>query len=184
MKKLVGVAARVSIVAWLASAAALLMAARPGNEFQLQTQLFGQPVRWTMPDGGRSGVFTAVSDGGLLNGTGCMPLYGAKTPTNLPLLPDGGLVPKDDGGAPDPVFNLISANVLLVVPLVGVNVCIRPSANSPTWDGGCNATPTSENYGVPLPVGTPQYIVPDSNATSLCAVSDAGTVALPVWTVQ
>ncbi len=133
----------------------VLMAARPGTEYQAVMQLNGQPTRWVMPDGGRSGVYAAAS-------TACMPLTGATNSVN---------------GA-------VSANVLVMVPLVPINLCIRPSIGSPRWDGGCNITPTDENYGVPLPVGVPQYITPDNAATHLCAVSDAGSVTMSVWWAQ
>lgn len=142
-------------------AAVVAWAGRPGNESQLVQQLNGQPSRWVMPDGGRSGVFT-VYDAGTLNNRGCMAL----TPATNSV-----------GGA-------VSPNVIVFVPLVPVNVCIRPSVFSPAWDGGCNTIPWDENYGVPLPVGVPQYMTPDNAATSLCAVTDGGFINLPVWTVQ
>lgn len=46
------------------AAVTMLTAARPGNEFNLVTQLNGQDVRWTMSDGGQSGM----------GGTSCMSL--------------------------------------------------------------------------------------------------------------
>lgn len=145
MKKLLAVAAL----------AVAFMAARPGNEFNLLTQLNGQPSRWVMPDGGRSGAFSATS-------SACMRL----TP------------------ATNSVGAAVSPNVVVFIPLTAVNVCIRPSVFSPAWDGGCNTIPGDENYGVPLAAGVPQYFVPDNAATTLCAVSDAGTVVIPAWTVQ
>lgn len=152
---------------WALLAVPVLLAARPGTEQQLIQQLNGQPVRWVMPDGGRSGVFTQF-DGGAQNSIGCMPLFGAKTIIN---------------GTLQPVF----PNVLVMVALTPSNVCMRPSTSSTVWDGGCNALPMDENYGVPMPVGVPQYETPDSlaaSAGSLCAVSDAGYVSLPVWWAQ
>lgn len=141
-----------------------LMGARPGTEYNLLIQLNGQPTRWVMPDGGRSGVFTAY-DGGAANATACMPLTGATT---------GGGVP-------------ITPNLVLFVPLGAVNFCERPSAISPFWDGGCNGNPLDENFGVPLAALVPQYTTPDSVASTqgkLCFYSDAGYLAVPAWTVQ
>lgn len=137
-----------------------LMAARPGNEFNLVTQLNGQPSRWVLQDGGRSGVFTVFDAGA--NSYGCMDLTGA---TNS-------------------VGAAVSPNVIVVVPLMPVNVCVRPSVFSPAWDGGCNTIPTDENYGVPMQAGVPQYMTPDLAARALCVVSDAGFIVVPVWTVQ
>lgn len=144
-----------------AVAVVALMAARPGSEQQLVQQLNGQPSRWVMPDAGRSGVFT-LYDAGTANNRGCMPLTGA---TN-------------SAGAS------VSPNVLVFVPLVPVNVCIRPSVFSPVWDGGCTTLPQDENYGLPLPVGVPQYLTPDTSARSLCFVTDGGYLSVPVWTAQ
>ena len=152
---------RALTLASLAGFAALVMAARPGNEQQLIQQLNGQPSRWTMPDGGRSGVFT-VFDGGALNNLACVNISGATNSAG----------------------QAVSANVILLVALGPANVCVRPSVFSPLWDGGCNTIPWDENYGVPVPAGVPQYITPDSAARSLCAVGDAGFLAVPLWTVQ
>ena len=174
---------RALAIAGVLGLAALVMAARPGNEFQLIQQLNGQPVRWLLPDAGRSGIFSQY-DAGTANNFGCVRITPAKTATQLPILPDGGLSPAEDGGPPSPVYQTINANVLMLLPLTPVNVCLRPSVLSGVWDGGCNTLPTDENYGVPLAVGVPQYITPDSAATTLCAVTDAGYLAMPVWTVQ
>ena len=71
---------RALAVSGLLGFAALVMAARPGTEFQLDTQLNGQNTRWTMADGGKSGIFTQVPDGGALNPScGCMLINNAKT---------------------------------------------------------------------------------------------------------
>lgn len=144
----------------LAAVAVFAMAARPGTEQQLIQQLNGQPTRWVLPDGGRSGVFTQF-DGGAANNKGCMALTGATTSSMS-----------------------IAPNVLVFVPLVPVNMCERPSSYSTKWDGGCNTLPTDENYGVPLPVNVPQYTSPDSQATALCFVTDAGYLAVPVFFAQ
>lgn len=145
----------------------LLMAARPGTEFDLVTQLNGQPTRWTMPDGGRSGMFSASN-------IACMPLTNATTIIN--------------GVAVRP----IKPNVLLIIPITAGNLCVRPNSTSTYWDGGCNAYyPGDENYGAPMAPGVPQYIVPDKmvtdttgSAAGLCFSGDAGTVVVPVWTNQ
>ena len=161
----------------------LLMAARPGTEFQLETQLSGQNVRWTMADGGKSGIFT-LFDAGMVNNFGCVLINNAKTPQRIPLLNDGGISPLVDGGAPPPVYTSIGANVIRLTSLLAVNYCVRPSAFSPVWDGGCNTTPTDENYGQPLAAGSTVTIVPESAATTLCAITDSGFIQLPACTVQ
>ena len=177
---------RALAVTGLLGLAVLVSAARPGTELQLDTQLSGQNTRWTLADGGKSGIFTQVPDGGALNPScGCVLINNAKTPTNLPILPDGGISPLPDGGAPAPVYNSISANVLYLQSLAGpINYCLRPSAMSPVWDGGCNVSVLDENYGTPWPNNTVLRLVPDSKATTLCACSDAGYLQLPAWTAQ
>ena len=137
--------------------AALLMAARPGTEQQLVQQLNGQPSRFVMVDGGRSGIFETSS-----TTARCMPLAGAKNQNNVAIVP----------------------NVLLLVPLTAGNLCVRPSVNDAPWDGGCNVIPHDENYGVPLAVGVPQYVTPDSRATHVCFAGDAGSISVPVWWAQ
>ncbi len=177
------VAALVFVVALGVSAVAI--AARPGNEFLLETQLHGQNTRWTMADGGKSGVFTEAPDGGALNPScSCILINNAKSPQNLPLLGDGGLAPAADGGAPTPVYTSFSANVLYLWSFTAAHVCIRPSAASPVWDGGCNVSVRDENFGDPLPANTGRYVVPDQRATTLCACSDAGYLQLPIWAAQ
>lgn len=158
------------VIAGLLGFAVLAMAARPGSEWQLVQQLNGQPTRWRMPDAGLSGMFAASAN------VACMPLTGGTT---------GG------GGRPT---KTVMPNVLVIVPLTPGNLCVRPSAASPFWDGGCHAYyPGDENQGVPLAPGVPQYITPDplvtnpaSNqaAAGLCFSGDAGSVVVPVWTVQ
>ena len=153
---------RALAIAGVLGLAALVMAARPGNEFQLIQQLNGQPARVFMPDGGVWGVFTEY-DAGTLNNRGCMPLTGI---TNN-------------------VGTAVQANVLVVVPLTPSNVCVVPSVVNPWWDGGaCATNPRDQNYGIPIPVGVPQYITPDSAARYLCVVTDAGFVQLPAWWAQ
>lgn len=153
---------RATIIAVLSAVmvAAVAYAARPGTEQQLVQQLNGQPVRVVMPDGGAWGIFTTF-DGGTANNFACAPLTGLK----------------NNVGAN------ISANVVLMVPLAQYNVCVAPSVNAPMWDGGCNTIQRDYNYGLPLPT-VPQYITPDSVATSICAVSDAGFISLPLWWAQ
>lgn len=146
--------------------AAVLMAARPGTEWQLVQQLNGQPVRWKVADAGMSGIFKTF-DGGSANQFGCMPLFNAKAIIN--------------GTLSD-----VTPNVLLIQPKQDVFVCIRPAANSTAWDGGCNATVTDENYGVFMAANVPQYVTPDSLATQkgyVCAVSDGG-LSIPIWWAQ
>lgn len=159
---------RALAVAAVVAAGLALSGARPGNEFALVQQLNGQPSRWVMPDGGRSGVYNASGS------TGCMPLTGAYvfgTPYRLP-----------DAGTSTSIP--VSPNVLLFVPKVPGLLCVRPSTFAPSWDGGCNHSPSDENYGVPLAANVPQYITPDSAARSLCFVTDAGAMSEAVWTVQ
>lgn len=152
---------RVLTVVALLGLGALVMGARPGTEQQLIQQLNGQQTRWIMVDGGPSGVFTQF-DGGVLNSYGCMFVNSGTTEGGVPIVP----------------------NVLVFVPLQPVNECMRPSVFAPLWDGGCNAAPRDMNYGVPLPVNVPQYLTPDSNTRSLCFVSDAGFLAVPVFFAQ
>lgn len=136
----------------------VVQAARPGTEQQLVQQLNGVPVRFVTADGGRSGVF---SSGAL----GCMPLA------------DAGAI---QGG----VLKQFSPNVLLFVPKIAGNFCLRPSAQSQRWDGGCNFLPSDENYGVPVAAGVPQYMTPDQYTSHFCFITDAGSMAEAVWTVQ
>lgn len=145
----------------LLSVGAALMAARPGSEFQLVTQLNGQPIRVRMADGGAWGVFT-VSDGGAANSFGCAPI------TNLVNVV---------GGA-------VSANVLVFVPLQAMNFCVMPSAQAPLWDGGCSVVPTDINYGWPVAAGVPQYVTPDSVAQQICFTTDAGSITQPIGWAQ
>ena len=146
--------------------AVLVMAARPGNEQALVQQLNGQPARVRGADGGPWGVFT-MFDGGAANSIGCVPLTGTTTTTN-------------SGGT----SNTVSANVIMLTPMVPVNVCIAPSVGAAYWDGGCNFNPQDLNFGIPMAAGVPQYITPDYAARWLCAVSDAGYVSLPMWWAQ
>lgn len=139
----------------------VLMAARPGTELNIVTQLNGQPTRFLLADGGPSGIFTTF-DGGVLNSVGCMPLTGATTLGGTTVVP----------------------NVLMVVPATSMALCVRPSPSAPKWDGGCNLSPGDLNYGVPVQAGVPQYLTPSSTATQLCAASDAGQVQLPVWWME
>jgi hypothetical protein len=139
----------------------LLMAARPGTEQQLIQQLNGQPIRVIQADGGAWGIFTQF-DGGTANNRACAPLTGLR----------------NNVGA------TVSANVIMFVPLVPVNVCMAPSINSPLWDGGCNTLPQDMNYGWPLPVNVPQYMTPDGVATAICAVTDAGYLSVPLGWAQ
>jgi hypothetical protein len=141
--------------------AALVMAARPGTEQQLVQQLNGQPIRVRMSDGGAWGIFTTY-DAGTANNFACAPLTGL---TNN-------------------VGASVSANVLVFIPLAQLNVCVMPSVNGPMWDGGCNTIPSDINYGWPVAANVPQYITPDSVATRICAVSDAGFIQLPIGWAQ
>ncbi len=152
---------RLVIIAVLCAGAAV-MAARPGSEQELIQSLNGQQVRWKLPDGGAAGVFT-VSDGGALNNAGCMPVTGGTYPGGVPAVP----------------------KVLVFIPLQALNVCMQPNVFAPVqWDGGCNTTPTDINYGVPVPVGVPQYVTPDSTMRQLCFVGDGGSLAVPVFSTE
>jgi hypothetical protein len=139
-------------------AAVLLMAARPGTELQLFTQLNGQPVRWALPDAGASGLYNS-------SGQACAKLT---------------------GGSPLPV------QVVMVVPEVPINICVRPATSTFTsgswtntgWDGGCNSITKDFNFGVPLQPYVPWYVVVDPNATQICAVSDGGLVSAALWLMQ
>lgn len=151
---------RASLAAFAVLAVLALTGARPGTEQQLVQQLNGQPVRPVMPDGGAWGIFTTY-DAGPANNFGCAPLTGLRN---------------NAGGT-------ISPNLVLLSPQQGINICVAPSINAPMWDGGCNTLPRDYNYGVPLAT-VPQYITPDSAARSICAVTDAGFLSLPLWWAQ
>lgn len=153
--------------------AALVMAARPSPvSQQLDVQVAGQPVRWILPDAGRSGLFTEL-DGGILNNRACLPLLNGRVTVNPPILVDGGA-------------NRVAytPNVIRLAPLVPINLCVRPAAESPIWDGGCNTLFVDENYGVPYVAGSIINITPESSATHICAVTDAGYLAVGVWGLQ
>jgi hypothetical protein len=164
---------RALAVVSLLGLAALVMAARPGTEQQLFVQLNGQPVRWALPDGGRSGAFT-IYDAGTANGTACMALTRGTTTCTTYVLPDAG----SSNQCP------VTPNVLMMVPETPVNYTMRPAQASLYWDGGVNVIDTDENFGVPLQPYVPWFVVPDSAATSLCFASDAGYVRVPVWMMQ
>lgn len=137
------------------------MAARPGNEHQLIQQLNGQPVRPVMADAGAWGIF-ATYDAGTANSLGCAPLTGLTNNKGVAIVP----------------------NVIVFVPLAPLHICIAPSVNAPLWDGGCNFLTRDRNYGWPVATGVPQYVTPDTTATHICAVSDAGFVELPLGWAQ
>lgn len=128
----------------------LLVAARPGSEFGMMQMLNGQPVRWTLPDGGESGLYAA-------SGKACASLSGS------------------------------SAQVVMVVPELPLNLCIRPNGGETAawgtnnWDGGCNTITGDPSFGVPLQPWVPFYAVLDPAATAICASSDAGTVQAGIW---
>lgn len=146
-------------VSWLMVLAPLLLAARPGSEWNLVQQLNGQPVRLIMADGGLSGAFGGATT------QACMPLTGLKNASGTTQ----------------------NANVFMFMSIAGtVNFCIRPSIAFPTWDGGCNTGAAGQNdlnYGTPIAPNVPQYFTPDSRATHFCAVGDAG-IQVPVWWVE
>lgn len=64
------------------------------------------------------------------------------------------------------------------------NVCVRPSAIWPTWDGGCSLDETDLNFGDEVQARTDHYIVLEPTVTHICAVSDAGTVNVTAWRMQ
>jgi hypothetical protein len=156
---------RIAIVAVFAAVAAVTMAARPISELQLFTQLNGQPVRWRMPDGGQSGIFT-VYDAGAANAMACALLSDAVQWTGATLA---------DGGR---ATTALTPNVLMLMPEVPVNICVRPqvdaSGKALPWDGGCNGSTSDINAGVPWQPWVPFFTVPGERATHLCAFSDAG----------
>ena len=119
-------------------------AGRPASEFNLFTMLNGHRIRWTLPDGGASGLFAA-------SGTTCF------------------------------TFTPAQQQVLLFVPELPVNVCIRPDSTGVAWDGGCNLTTTDPNLGDPLLPWVPWFEVVDPQATTICGISDAGVVRTPIW---
>lgn len=140
------------ILATIASLAigVVLMAARPGSEFELLTRLNGQPALWVLPDAGRSQLRAS-------SGKACAALSGT-----------------DQRGAS------FTPTVVMLVPEVPLNVCIQPHVmpNGVTqpWDGGCNTIVGDENYGVAIQPWQPFFFVPQPQATAVCAASDGGTV--------
>ena len=157
---------RLRFVVALAVAGVALMATRPGNEYQLFIQLNGQPMRWRLPDAGQSGIFTTF-DAGAGNASGCMTLR-------------GGVVRGPGDGAPW----AFTPSTVVIVASTPINLCVRPSAQAPYWDGGCSTSDTDENFGVPLQPNVPQYVTVDTNATAICAASDAGFILAPIFGVQ
>lgn len=81
----------------LALIAAVALAARPASEFQMFMLLNGQPARWTMTDGGQSGLYAS-------SGTACAPLSGGSA-SIIKLTPNGPLNlcvrPTTTGGGKD-----------------------------------------------------------------------------------
>ena len=138
--------------------AALVMAARPASEFQLMTQLNGQPQRWVLPDAGRSGLYAS-------SGKACAALSGT-----------------DQRGVS------VTPSVVLFVPETPTNVCVRPSVSvngiTQPWDGGCNTLTGDENFGVPVQPFVPYYFVPSVGAAAVCGASDAGTVQGALYMMQ
>lgn len=139
---------RLALIAGLVLGA-VAFAGRPGTEYQLLINLNGEEVRWTMGDGGQSGLF----------GTGrvCMPV------SELP------------AGA---------NSTIEVMPTVPINLCERSTTAVPRWDGGCNGVTGDPNYGVQLQAFVPKFATLRSSTTHLCAVSDAGVVIAPVFSLQ
>jgi len=104
---------RILIIASLPVLALLFMAARPGSEFGMMQMLNGQPTRWTLPDGGQSGLYAT-------SGKACAALAGSnaqvvmvvpETPTNLCAQPTTSGSPWDGG------CNTIVGDVSFGVPL-------------------------------------------------------------------
>lgn len=133
------------------------MAARPGTDLELFSKLNGQPVRWQLPDAGPSGLYAAAS------GKACAQLTGS---------------------LPQPI------QVVMLMPDTPMNVCVKPAsitqpgANTPIalqWDGGCSATATDFNFGVPVQPYVPYYVVLDSATKQICATGDGGTVSGSLW---
>lgn len=139
--------------------ASLLMGARPGTEFQLLTNLNGEEVRWSMTDGGWSGIFGT--------GTACMQVKPS----------DGGTLGQVPAAA---------NNVVQVMPMVPINLCERSvTVLTPNrWDGGCSTYPGDQNFGTSLQPGVPKFVVLRDSTTHLCAASDGGTVIAPVSSMQ
>lgn len=108
--------AKLTHVAFMLGCGLLLTAAgRPSGQLVLDWQLNGQAERWTLPDGGASGLFAS-------SGQACAPLAGGsatpsvillvpETPTNLCIRPTT-TSPDWDGGC-----NTIDTDVNFGVPL-------------------------------------------------------------------
>jgi hypothetical protein len=144
---------RIAIVAVFAVGAAT-MAARPGNEFNLLTNLNGQEVRWLLPDGGPS----------LMSGSGiqCMDVRGLPAAANSTV----ELVPLN-------TINLCEVSTTSNTGMAGTR-----------WDGGCGLNANDPNAGVPLQPLVPKYLLLKSTTTHLCQVSDAGTATTIGYSLQ
>lgn len=134
------------------------MAARPGTDLQLLTQLNGQPVRWQLPDAGPSGLYAAAS------GLACAQLTGSlPQPIQVVML------------MPDTPLNVC------VRPASSTKA---PAPIALQWDGGCNTIARDFNFGVPVQPYAPYYVVVDTAATQICATGDGGTVSGSLWLMQ
>lgn len=151
--------AAIAVAAFIA--APLLMAAgRPGTELNLLTGLNGEEVRWTMFDGGQSGMYGS--------GLQCMPV------ADLPAAANGvvELQPLQ------PIVLCERSTTRLPVMAADGGVLV------PRWDGGCNQIVGDPNFGVQLQPSAPKYVVLRADTTHLCQASDAGTANTAVFAVQ
>lgn len=150
---------RTAFIAVLVCAGAALMAARPGSEFNLLTNLNGEEVRWVMVDGGPSGMY----------GTGqqCMPV------AQLP-------------AAANNVVEVVPT-VPIVLCEKSTSAYLLSSSGTSLgykWDGGCSGAIGDNNYGVPLQPWVSKFVVLRSSTTHLCQVTDGGTANTPVYSLQ
>jgi hypothetical protein len=76
---------------------------------------------------------------------------------------------------------ITGGKVYLLEGHTNFNLCVRPTPDGVTWDGGCNHVIGDLNFGTELPARTPQYVTPWESATHFCQVTDAGTGSTAVW---
>ena len=144
------------IAAVVAVAGIGIAAVRPG-ELPMFQMLNGQPIRWTMTDGGESGLYGTPPQ--------CAPLAGSGGAT--------GITAQVIKLTPDVPVNLC------VRPALGANV----PGTGVGWDGGCSNVVGNPNFGDPLQPNQAHYVLlsGDPQATYICAHSDAGTVATAIF---
>jgi hypothetical protein len=100
------------------AAVVALMAVRPGTEFQLFQQLYGNPQRWVMSDGGASGIFVSSGQACISLVTAASPLIPGQTLMFVAETPSNVCVQKAQLGLPwDGGCNTTDTDVNFGVPI-------------------------------------------------------------------